>query len=79
MLYQILTERRQKQSGRSINEYYTTNSGTEVILAMTLIVQDVTSSLLTNATLNAAFPNLAHLASFHLVLPVTTATVEKKL
>ena len=40
-------------------------------------LQEVSSNLLTNATLNAAFPNLACLASLHLVLPVTTATVER--
>ena len=37
----------------------------------------VTSNLLTNATLHAAFPNLVCLASLHLVLPVTTSTVER--
>ena len=40
-------------------------------------LQDVTSRLLTDSTLNAAFPNLATLASLQLVLPVTTATVER--
>jgi len=40
-------------------------------------LQRVTSELLTNGTLNAAFPNLACLAAVQLVLPVTTATVER--
>ena len=40
-------------------------------------LQVVTSRLLTDSTLNAAFPNLATLASLQLVLPVTTATVER--
>ena len=39
--------------------------------------QDVTSQLLTNSTLTAAFPNLVRLASIQLVLPVTTASVER--
>ena len=39
-------------------------------------LQEVTSHLLTESTLNAAFPNLATLASLQLVLAVTTATVE---
>ena len=37
----------------------------------------VISSLLTNSTILAAFPNIACLASIALVLPVTTATVER--
>ncbi len=37
----------------------------------------VLSSLLTNGTLKAAFPSLVCLASLVLVLPVTTATVER--
>ena len=40
-------------------------------------LQEVTSRLLTDSTLNAAFPNLATLASLHLVLPIITATVER--
>ena len=40
-------------------------------------LQEVTSRLLTDSTLNVVFPNLATLASLHLVLPVTTATVER--
>ena len=39
-------------------------------------LQDVTSHLLTDSTLNAAFPNFATLASLQLVLPVTTMTVK---
>ena len=38
--------------------------------------QDVTSQLLTSPTLTGAIPNLAHLASIRLVLPVTTVSVE---
>ena len=34
-------------------------------------LQEVTSHLLTDSALNAAFPNLATLASLQLVLPVT--------
>ena len=40
-------------------------------------LQVVTSRLLTDSTLNSAFPNLATLASLHLVLPVITVTVER--
>lgn len=39
-------------------------------------LQVATSRLLTDSTLNAAFPNLVTLASLQIVLPVTTATVE---
>ena len=37
----------------------------------------VLRKLLTNDTLSAGFPNLKKLASIALVLPVTTATVER--
>ena len=40
-------------------------------------LQEVTSRLLTDSTLHAAFPNLATPASLHLVLPVITATVDR--
>ena len=40
-------------------------------------LQEVTSCLLTDSTLNVAFPNLATLVSLHLVLSITTATVER--
>lgn len=40
-------------------------------------LENVTSNLLTNPTLCAGFPNLVRLASLSLVLPVTTATVER--
>ena len=40
-------------------------------------LQEVTSRLLTDSTLNVPFPNLATLASLHLVLQVTAATVER--
>ena len=39
-------------------------------------LQEVTSQLLTNSTLNAPFPNNATLASLQLVLPVSTVAVE---
>ncbi len=38
---------------------------------------DVLSDLLTNHTLKAGFPNLERLASLCVILPVTTATVER--
>ena len=39
-------------------------------------LQEVTSHLLMDSTLNAALPNLATLASLQLVSPVARATVE---
>ena len=38
---------------------------------------DVLANPLTNHTLKDCFPNLEHLASICVVLPVTTATVER--
>ena len=40
-------------------------------------LQQVLSTLLSSADLSAAFPNLAKLAAILIVLPVTTATVER--
>ena len=40
-------------------------------------IQQVLSTLLSSADLPAAFPNLAKLAAILIVLPVTTATVER--
>ena len=40
-------------------------------------LENVTNNLLTNPTLCAAFLNLVQLAALSLVLPVTTATVER--
>ena len=38
----------------------------------------VLGNLLTNSTLKAGFPNLGYLATIALVVPVTTATVERR-
>ena len=40
-------------------------------------VSSLLTSFLQNDTLKAGFPNLEHLASIALVLPITTATVER--
>lgn len=40
-------------------------------------LQQVLSALLSNASIRASFPNLAKLAAILIVLPVTTATVER--
>ena len=53
------------------------NRDSECCEDTTTVLQRVTSELLTNGTLNAAFPNLTCLVAVQLVLPVTTATVER--
>ena len=68
-----LTEAEWKIFRRILYSQYKDSSN----LDSTTGLQKVTSSLLNDGTLNAGFPNLANLASIALVLPVTTATVER--